>query len=518
MYYLRARYYDPDRGRFWTRDSFDGFLDAPAGQHRYAYAWNNPVNRIDPGGHYSLVEMSLVTGLAPDVRDMMDQLWSGVNSFTHGLGGGEILKAKNHASGLFVQGLVPETGVYLGRRNFFNTIQGAPFLLSHNPYTYIPEYDCFSCEKIGFGAYSEFFGSASRHPIFQFDVQSSPLYGTWQNIAAFTEALAVAGAVTPVIVAAAPLAGAAAAGLGASAATAALVSGTVNVGLAGWGGYSLGQVAWEQGTHTDYSTGLSLSEQDLALRRSSLYGSVVGGGLTGGLGRPLARGAGGGLEAGLAAARRGALETGLRGLETAQTLGRRVFSHGTEFIPGNRNCLTLNGNGGLGSAGLKSLTEGKRALNRIGISNGEKLNQRVAGQAEFAFVPFVERQSLARNFYKTSTGWNDSRIASHLRGIDFNQAVDGITIPRGSVMSQHSFPGDPTGNYFGLPGTPANGFGIYPRGRVESFYRATTEVQALRSTAANVTDTWSVPGWAIDVSGGNRQFFVPQNQSMQRFP
>jgi RHS repeat-associated protein len=173
MYNLRARYYNPDSGRFWTRDSFSGLLDDPQSQHRYAYAQNNPVNRIDPSGHYSLTESLLVTGLLPDVRDAMDSLWSGINSFTHGLGGGEIMKAKNHASGLFVQGLVPETGVYLGRANFFNTIQGAPFLLSLNPYIYIPEYDCFSCQKVGFGTYGAYFGSVAQFPQFQFE--ESPL-------------------------------------------------------------------------------------------------------------------------------------------------------------------------------------------------------------------------------------------------------------------------------------------------------------------------------------------------------
>ena len=29
LYYLRARYADPDRGRFWTQDSFEGFGTDP---------------------------------------------------------------------------------------------------------------------------------------------------------------------------------------------------------------------------------------------------------------------------------------------------------------------------------------------------------------------------------------------------------------------------------------------------------------------------------------------------------
>ena len=44
-YYLRARQYDPDTGRFLSADSIkDGF-------NWYVYCWNNPVRYIDPSGH-----------------------------------------------------------------------------------------------------------------------------------------------------------------------------------------------------------------------------------------------------------------------------------------------------------------------------------------------------------------------------------------------------------------------------------------------------------------------------------
>jgi RHS repeat-associated protein len=43
LYYLRSRYYDPDLGRFLTRDLI------PHG-NRYAYVVNNPVNLVDPYG------------------------------------------------------------------------------------------------------------------------------------------------------------------------------------------------------------------------------------------------------------------------------------------------------------------------------------------------------------------------------------------------------------------------------------------------------------------------------------
>ncbi len=46
LLYYRARYYDPDVGRFLTRDPA-GMAD---GTNLYAYVGNNPVNRVDPSG------------------------------------------------------------------------------------------------------------------------------------------------------------------------------------------------------------------------------------------------------------------------------------------------------------------------------------------------------------------------------------------------------------------------------------------------------------------------------------
>lgn len=48
LYCYRARWYDPARGRFLSQDPL-GMGDGP---NRYAYAGNNPVNRIDSSGRY----------------------------------------------------------------------------------------------------------------------------------------------------------------------------------------------------------------------------------------------------------------------------------------------------------------------------------------------------------------------------------------------------------------------------------------------------------------------------------
>ncbi len=59
FYYLRARYMDPGIARFVTRDPFGGFDHEPLSLHKYLYANADPVDRIDPSGHFSLVEVGL---------------------------------------------------------------------------------------------------------------------------------------------------------------------------------------------------------------------------------------------------------------------------------------------------------------------------------------------------------------------------------------------------------------------------------------------------------------------------
>ncbi len=50
MYFLRARYYDPETGRFISRDPVKGVLTNPQTQNPYAYSHNNPINYSDPSG------------------------------------------------------------------------------------------------------------------------------------------------------------------------------------------------------------------------------------------------------------------------------------------------------------------------------------------------------------------------------------------------------------------------------------------------------------------------------------
>lgn len=59
--YNRARYYQPDVGRFAERDPFQGVLDSPASQQGYVYGSNNPLIYTDPTGYFSL--LTVVVGV-----------------------------------------------------------------------------------------------------------------------------------------------------------------------------------------------------------------------------------------------------------------------------------------------------------------------------------------------------------------------------------------------------------------------------------------------------------------------
>ena len=51
LQYLRARYYDPEMGRFIQQDSFLGYIQTPLSLNLYIYVRNNPLNYMDPSGN-----------------------------------------------------------------------------------------------------------------------------------------------------------------------------------------------------------------------------------------------------------------------------------------------------------------------------------------------------------------------------------------------------------------------------------------------------------------------------------
>jgi len=62
LYYLRARYYNPNTGRFMSRDPEDGDQTDPKTLHKYLYTGGDPVNGWDPTGRAVAVAYSWLTG------------------------------------------------------------------------------------------------------------------------------------------------------------------------------------------------------------------------------------------------------------------------------------------------------------------------------------------------------------------------------------------------------------------------------------------------------------------------
>jgi RHS repeat-associated protein len=67
LVFLRARFYDPETGRFISRDPFAGNPGDPVSLHRYLYANANPVMNTDPSGQLTLVEVNIAGAISAGI-------------------------------------------------------------------------------------------------------------------------------------------------------------------------------------------------------------------------------------------------------------------------------------------------------------------------------------------------------------------------------------------------------------------------------------------------------------------
>ncbi|NBI30567.1 RHS repeat-associated core domain-containing protein [Chengkuizengella marina] len=56
LQYLRARWYDPNDGRFVSEDTYEGDINNPLSLNLYTYVYNNPLIYHDPTGHEALLD------------------------------------------------------------------------------------------------------------------------------------------------------------------------------------------------------------------------------------------------------------------------------------------------------------------------------------------------------------------------------------------------------------------------------------------------------------------------------
>ncbi len=71
LYYLRARYMNPETGTFTSMDTYAGTLDNPVSLHKYLYANANPVMYTDPSGYFSLAETSVAQGIQSTINSVI---------------------------------------------------------------------------------------------------------------------------------------------------------------------------------------------------------------------------------------------------------------------------------------------------------------------------------------------------------------------------------------------------------------------------------------------------------------
>ncbi len=76
--------------------------------------------------------------------------------------------------------------------------------------------------------------------------------------------------------------------------------------------------------------------------------------------------------------------------------------------------------------------------------------------------------------------------------------------------------GDRIGNYFSIPGTPAEALGINPAGRTPTVFTPIESTPALKSIAKEIVDTWTDPSKPYPAKGGGTQYFVPRKDNMKK--
>ena len=76
LHYLNARYYNPEDGRFVTEDTYRGETNEPDTQNLYVYCADNPVNYVDPSGHWIDTVLD-VASLGYSIKEFMSNpSWS----------------------------------------------------------------------------------------------------------------------------------------------------------------------------------------------------------------------------------------------------------------------------------------------------------------------------------------------------------------------------------------------------------------------------------------------------------
>jgi len=100
LYYNRARYLNVSTGRFWSMDSFEGSGDDPLSLHKYLYAGNEPINRIDPSGRdFDLASLSVNVAISSTIDAISGFRANGIKGAVEGAVKGAVIGAAFFAFG-----------------------------------------------------------------------------------------------------------------------------------------------------------------------------------------------------------------------------------------------------------------------------------------------------------------------------------------------------------------------------------------------------------------------------------
>jgi len=91
LVFLRARWLDPATGRFLSVDPWQGSARQPASLHGYLYVAANPVNRVDPSGHFGISVWEPRTQ-GDNPRDLTDWLY---RELSQNVGDPVVVKLRN---------------------------------------------------------------------------------------------------------------------------------------------------------------------------------------------------------------------------------------------------------------------------------------------------------------------------------------------------------------------------------------------------------------------------------------
>ena len=98
----RARQYDPIILRLTSRDPIRGNFNEPLTLHAYLYCLDNPINRTDPSGEWSLAEVTTVMGVGSKIYTTYS-IFSRAKDY-----------AKRIASGANLRGILLEAAFEIG--------------------------------------------------------------------------------------------------------------------------------------------------------------------------------------------------------------------------------------------------------------------------------------------------------------------------------------------------------------------------------------------------------------------